>query len=298
MTNQPELLPETAGDFYTRMDCDGRKWAKELSDTFPSIPMEDAIGWCANMIMQGYDRGYANAKREDNPSWPITPSPATHTQGEDASGWAANTIAAIEAWKRGDDDGGGVIAKCESYAKAALSAMPVPAMGEEAEMWKAEAARLSDLVAALSMQPNTAEAHGDVVAALERARNEACSCNGTMGRCIIHECYDDCISVVKAALHQPTEDEAVEALLAKFEKEEPFGDGLEMITSTKGELHTVFDIYCRGYRAARTQVNITEREAVEIIRKAIWNVYDGENTDLELAQAAYRALNRPVGGEK
>lgn len=55
-----------------------------------------------------------------------------------------------------------------------------------------------------------AEAHGDVVAALERARDEACSCKGSMGRCIIHECYDDCISVVKAALHQPTEDEAVQ----------------------------------------------------------------------------------------
>lgn len=55
-----------------------------------------------------------------------------------------------------------------------------------------------------------AEAQGDVVAALERARDEACSCKGSMGRCIIHECYDDCISVVKAALHQPTEDEAME----------------------------------------------------------------------------------------
>jgi len=194
VTNQPELLPETAGDFYTRMDCDGRKWAKELSDTFPSIPMEDAIGWCANMIMQGYDRGYANAKREDNPSWPITPSPATHTQGED---WRPALRIANEAlwyiadpmFLRGDDK-----FDTEKMQKAAA----------DPRQFAIDALRAQE--AALSMQPNTAEAHGDVVAALERARDEACSCKGSMGRCIIHECYDDCISVVKAALHQPTED--------------------------------------------------------------------------------------------
>jgi len=144
MTTQPELLPETAGDFYTRMDCDGHKWAKELSDAFPSIPLKDAIGWCCSMVMQGYDRGYKNAKREDNPNWPITPSPATHTQGE------VERVASL-AWEIYQHN----FHPSDRYSKHVAELYEHE--GKEHSKWGNMA------IAALSMQPNTAEAQGDVV---------------------------------------------------------------------------------------------------------------------------------------
>lgn len=36
-----------------------------------------------------------------------------------------------------------------------------------------------------------------LVDAMKKARDEACSCNGTMGRCLIHECYDHCIELAQ-----------------------------------------------------------------------------------------------------
>jgi len=187
MTTQPELLPETAGDFYTRMDCDGHKWAKELSDAFPSIPLKDAIGWCCSMVMQGYDRGYKNAKREDNPNWPITPSPATHTQGE------VERVASL-AWEIYQHN----FHPSDRYSKHVAELYEHE--GKEHSKWGNMA------IAALSMQPNTAEAHGDMVEQV----TQCCQHNCSHPDATVAEQLGRTIKVGKQRIalpsHQPTED--------------------------------------------------------------------------------------------
>lgn len=34
---------------------DGMAWAIEFNKRFPSVPVEDALGWFANAIMRGWD---------------------------------------------------------------------------------------------------------------------------------------------------------------------------------------------------------------------------------------------------
>ena len=41
---------------------DGQVWAEEFSNRFPSVPVDDALGWFANAIMRGYDT--ANQRRD------------------------------------------------------------------------------------------------------------------------------------------------------------------------------------------------------------------------------------------
>lgn len=63
-----------------------------------------------------------------------------HTQSPSAGGWAENILAAIAEWKAGNDDGGGVIAKCERYARAALPSAPLSGVVEQQmSQWKERA---------------------------------------------------------------------------------------------------------------------------------------------------------------
>jgi hypothetical protein len=55
---------ETSGELLQRLGTDAQKWADELIKRWPSIPKDEAIGWCANMIMAGYDQS-TNEKRND-----------------------------------------------------------------------------------------------------------------------------------------------------------------------------------------------------------------------------------------
>jgi len=55
---------ETGGQFLQRLGMDGKLWADELHKRFPAVPLDDALGWCCNMIMAGYDRGVRHGKNE------------------------------------------------------------------------------------------------------------------------------------------------------------------------------------------------------------------------------------------
>lgn len=63
---------ETAGECYARLGIDGELWAKEMQSVCSGTPLLSTLhAWCANMIMAGYDRGFAVAKREENSQWPF-----------------------------------------------------------------------------------------------------------------------------------------------------------------------------------------------------------------------------------
>ena len=50
-----EHSKESGGQFLQRVGMDGLLWADEMNKRFPSIPVDDLLCWCCNMIMAGYD---------------------------------------------------------------------------------------------------------------------------------------------------------------------------------------------------------------------------------------------------
>jgi len=48
---------ETDGDMLNRLGMNGELWAKEMHKRFPTVPEDDLLSWCCNMIMAGHDRG-------------------------------------------------------------------------------------------------------------------------------------------------------------------------------------------------------------------------------------------------
>lgn len=58
---------ESSGDFLQRVGMDGNKWAEEMHKCFPSVPEDELLGWCCNMIMAGYDEAVRRTTK------PITP---------------------------------------------------------------------------------------------------------------------------------------------------------------------------------------------------------------------------------
>lgn len=44
---------------------DAMDWAKAFNQRFPSVPIDDALGWFANALMRGYDE---HAARVSKPS--------------------------------------------------------------------------------------------------------------------------------------------------------------------------------------------------------------------------------------
>lgn len=64
-------------------------------------------------------------------------------------------------------------------------------------------------------------------------------------------------------------------MLERFRREQPFGEGLEMVTSLKGDSHTVFDIYCRGFQAARSGMLAQPADVVERLRDGLTILHGG-----------------------
>ena len=56
----PVKKTESSAEFLQRVGTDGSAWATELCNRFPSVPHDEAVSWCCNMIMVGFDS--ANAR--------------------------------------------------------------------------------------------------------------------------------------------------------------------------------------------------------------------------------------------
>jgi len=52
---------ETSADFLNRLGTNGMEWAKEIHARFPSVSVDDLLGWCCNMIEMGRDAGRREA---------------------------------------------------------------------------------------------------------------------------------------------------------------------------------------------------------------------------------------------
>jgi len=51
---------------------DARDWAEAMHKRFPAVSEEDLLGWCANMLMRGYDQRAARIselERQDEVHW-------------------------------------------------------------------------------------------------------------------------------------------------------------------------------------------------------------------------------------
>lgn len=48
---------ETSADFLARVGTDGMAWAVEMNKRFPSVSVDDLLGWCCNMIEAGREAG-------------------------------------------------------------------------------------------------------------------------------------------------------------------------------------------------------------------------------------------------
>ncbi len=60
---------------------DAQCWAEALHERFPSVPIEDAIGWMANAIMRGFDTANQRAKATAEPADAVSPRPADPPMG-------------------------------------------------------------------------------------------------------------------------------------------------------------------------------------------------------------------------
>lgn len=58
---------ESAGDMLRRLGIDGKLWAEEMHQRFPSIPEDELLGWCCNMIMAGYDEAQRRHRKSAKP---------------------------------------------------------------------------------------------------------------------------------------------------------------------------------------------------------------------------------------
>lgn len=58
------IKTESTGQFLSRVGVSGALWAEELHKMYPSIPLDEALGWCSNMIMAGHDAGRKLGKKE------------------------------------------------------------------------------------------------------------------------------------------------------------------------------------------------------------------------------------------
>jgi len=50
------IPPEQRSD-WPLPSFDARDWAEAMHKRFPTAPVDDLLGWCANMLMRGYDEG-------------------------------------------------------------------------------------------------------------------------------------------------------------------------------------------------------------------------------------------------
>ena len=57
---------ETSAEFIKRVGMDGKLWADELNKMYPAIPLDEALGWCCNMIMAGFDEAQRRTRRTDD----------------------------------------------------------------------------------------------------------------------------------------------------------------------------------------------------------------------------------------
>lgn len=55
---------ENDGQMLQRLGMDGHLWAEEMHKRFPAISVDDLIGWCCNMIMNGYDEAVRRTKKK------------------------------------------------------------------------------------------------------------------------------------------------------------------------------------------------------------------------------------------
>lgn len=67
MDDKQKLInDETAPEFLQRVGMNGMLWAIEMNKRFPSVSIDDAHTWCANMCMAGYDAARSPLPPVDN----------------------------------------------------------------------------------------------------------------------------------------------------------------------------------------------------------------------------------------
>lgn len=77
MTQSPEPVAppagESDGEMLNRLGDDGMAWATEFCKRFPSVAVDDALGWFCNAIETAHDRRTRQAYPAPQADEPIAP---------------------------------------------------------------------------------------------------------------------------------------------------------------------------------------------------------------------------------